>query len=305
MKMKTNRILAAALLAASLASCTQKLQFNDVPFAAFDSVVVATTEIDGAVDIAVTATSCTKAFSVVFEVIENTAKTGVNFEILDNDAQVLTFTPQNPTQIIKVGIIDLSGTFTGDTSFSLKLASATEGVNLSGNTVCKVSIKDFDHPLAAMLGDYNGVGSDAYGSALSFPLSVTPDESDTYKVWFEPIVPFLYMNGISGFSLSVYGTVSPDMKTITIPFFQLTKTDAADLFGGTSGNYMQLVSWAIESDAVVIVDSGITSFKFEWNDSVGGYVNDTPYTLAGANSGKLGNYYYLYIPKNGLAFKKK
>ena len=167
MKMKTNRILAAAVLVASLASCTQKLQFTDVPFATFDKITVGTTETAGTVEIGVTATSSTKAFSVVFEVIENTAKAGTHFEILDNPAQVLSFTPQNPTQIIKVGVIDLSGTFTGDTNFSIKLASATEGVNLNGNTVCKISIKDFDHPLSKMLGTYTSASMDAFDETIT------------------------------------------------------------------------------------------------------------------------------------------
>lgn len=304
MKMKTNRILAAAVLVASLASCTQKLQFTDVPFATFDKITIGTSETAGTVEIGVTATSCTKSFSVVFEVIENTAKAGTHFEILDNPAQVLSFTPQNPTQVIKVGVIDLSGTFTGDTNFSLKLASATEGVNLNGNTVCKISIKDFDHPLSEMLGTYISTETDAFNQATSITVTIEPDPDDTYKVWINPISHFLAGNGLPG-ELPVYGIVSTDKKTITVPYFQNTGFDVSVYGVGVTGDDLTLYSWAVEADDVVVVDSGITAIKFEWSDEAGGYVNDSKFCLGGAITGKLGNFYYMYVPEKAMLLKKQ
>lgn len=298
MKMKTNRILASVALLAGLFSCTQKVEFHSVPFAAFDSVSVATEETDGVVEIPVTAYDFSSAFTVTFETEDGTATAGDFYTIVDNDTQILRFTPDAPTQIIKVGITDKSGTFTGNTTFKIKLATATNNVSLAGNTVCDVSIADKDHPLAAMLGTYAAQGNCAFGAALSYDLKVYADKDDVTKVWFDPISPFLLLNGMQA-DLQAYGIVSDEMKTITLPMGQNT----VEVWGGAE-DYMYLTSWAVEGGAPVIDDS-VPELKFVWNDTAGGYVNDVKFCLGGRTTGKLGNYYYLYIPANGLMIKKK
>ena len=301
--MKTNRILSVALLAVGLVSCTNKVEFYDVPFVAFDKVAVSVEEVDGTVNIPVTAYSFTEPFSLTFETVDGKAIEGDAYEIVDNDARVLRFTPENPTQNIVVDIVNKKGIFTGALDFTINLLTATGDVTLAANTTCKVNIVDKDHPLAKMLGTYTSSQSDAFGQATTTTVTIEPDEDDVTMVWINPIVHFLAGNGIPG-DLPVYGIVSEDLKEIEIPYFQKTGYDVSNVGLGTKGDDLTLYSWGISGQSAVIVDSGITSFKFIWDDAAGGYVNDSKFCLGGAITGTLGNYYYLYVPEKGTLLKK-
>ena len=303
-KMKTYRILAAALLTAGLVSCSNKIEFKSVPFAAFDKTSISVTEDAGEVEIAVTAYDFTDPFSVTFETVDGKAVEGEFYEIVGNDARVLRFTPEAPTQKITVEVINQEGTFTGAGDFVINLLTATGDVTLTGNTTCKFNIADLDHPLAAMLGNYTSTQVDVFGYNTTTDATIEADEEEIYKVWINPICHFLAGNGLPPDDLAVYGIVSEDMKTITVPYFQVTTFDPSIYGAGVEGDFVTLFGWKIEADDVVVVDSGITSFQFVWSDEAGGYINNSKFCLGGAISGKLGNFRYLYVPEGNMLLKK-
>lgn len=301
--MKTYRILAAALLAAGLASCEQKIEYKDVPFVAFNTTSISAKETAGSVDIAVTAYSFTDPFSVTFGTVDNKAIEGDFYEVVGNDAHVLRFTPEAPTQNITIGVVDKTGTFTGAADFTIKLLTATGDATIAGNSACKFVITDTDHPLSAMLGDYNVTGTCYFGRAQNFDITIEPDENDVTMVWLSNLSQLFVQNNIPA---PVYGVVSEDMKTISIPFMQVYDEDENNVWAA-AGDYFYLTSFEpAATDYLTISDPSPSTFlKLIWDDTLGGYVNDSRFTYGGVVSGKLGNYYSLYYAPNGLLFKKK
>lgn len=295
--MKTIRIFSLILLTAGLLSCERKVQFNDAPFVAFDQTSVLVNEDAGVIELGVTATSCTSPFSLTFVTEDDTAVSGIFYEVLENPAQILNFTNDAPTQVIKIEIKNQAGVFTGGADFAVKLSAATAGVGIVGNSACSITINDLDHPLSDILGSYTGQGNDAFGRAASYAVSISPDKNDVTKIWLNPVVPFFVLNGITG-DLSVYGFVSDDHKTITLPFGQ----DTVERWNGAE-DWMYLTGWVVDGSAPAIDDSP-TEVKFVWNDAAGGFVNSGRFCLAGRSSGKLGNYYWLYWSPDGLLLKK-
>ena len=157
-KMKTYRILSVVLLAAGLVSCSNKVEFKDVPFVAFDNASINVKEDVGSINIGVTAYSFTEPFSLTFEKVDGKAIEGDSYEIVDNDARVLRFTPENPTQTIIVDVVNKEGVTTGAVDFTINLLTATgEEITLAANTVCSVSIADNDVPVNwdYIVGEWN------------------------------------------------------------------------------------------------------------------------------------------------------
>ena len=118
--------------------------------------------------------------------------------------------------------------FTNSVKFNVELVSATNDVAISSFNKCAFTIKDLDHPLAAMLGSYSIDGRWLYYSngnvykfsAVEFAeITISPDSTDPTKVWFDEIGPAFHLFNM-GDPAPFYGTVSSDMKTIKIPYGQ-------------------------------------------------------------------------------------
>lgn len=237
--MKINKFIYTAVIGALFASCqsVETPMFSDKDaFVAFDNK---TTSIDEnankEIQIPVSlVASKSMDVTVVFEIDtmayagKNAAVEGVNYR-LKNTTDTLTFTSTGElVQYITIEPIDNSD-YTGDLCFDIKLSSPS-GCNLGANYTIAVTIADDDHPLAAagILGMYNASGASPFDGeenvTYSWTCEVQKDADYVNRVWITQIVPT-----VSGATYnSVMGTVSDDMRTITIN---------ADQDLGTYGEY--------------------------------------------------------------------
>jgi hypothetical protein len=296
-------ILILATLALAAVSCNKNENpvFNDADaFVAFDKGAVSVSELAGTVKIPVTLVSLAgKETTISYEAVDGTAKAGTNFTLADG-AATLTFTKDEPTQIITVNILDpevvydadgtrTGGKYTGDLKFTLKFKS-TGDVNAGRESSCTITIEDVDHPLSAILGDwtFNARKGNSYSAAtaVSWANVLRKDETDDHKVWFYNIA---YLSaGWAGWDISYYGVVSEDLTTITIPLGQESE------YHYSNGNPVTL--YTMDSAFEYIYDSGniYATIQYDAAGHATGMTFDFDQTDAGTNAGII-----CYIPSAG------
>ncbi len=233
------KYIAGAVAVAALAGC----DLNPLPtfdeadsFVAFDKSAVSVNEDAGTVTIPLTIASIDPVkTNISYELVDGTAKVGDNYEISDESA-VLVFDGESRTGSIVVNVKNHEGVFTGDLSFTVKLVSAT-GLKLGASSECTVTINDLDHPLSAILGSYKATAEDKGKGACEWTLTLSKDEEDVSLVWIDYICPLAASN--PSMKWSVYGIVSDDMSTITIPCGQKpgAEYDTDDPFTFIEYNY--------------------------------------------------------------------
>ncbi len=284
---------------AGLAACAKPAQFYNPPFVIMEATSVTVEESNPAktLELTVLAYGIKEACTVTYVVEAGTATEGVDYSLTDASG-ILKFSPESATQTISLSVTGQPGAYTGNTQFKVKLASASEGVTLGAATTCTVTVKDLDHPLSAILGEYNAAGIDVFDVEIVWPLSVTADEKDIHKVWLKNVIGLPAYNDLD-WDLSVYGIVSDDLKTITIPYLQQT-----GLEWNADEDWLQLCSWGVE-DGKIVVDETPGEFKLVWSDEYKGFINDGRLAFDAAKTGKLGNYGGLYYTANSILFKKK
>lgn len=215
--------IAGALL---LVACNNDLpKFDDKDaYVAFTNTSMSVDENveSGTLDIPVLFTSLTGLETKVdFEIVDNTARQGINFELVNSNS-TLQFTKDAPMQNITIRILD-NDVFGGDVDFMIKLKQ-TEGTTLGAVQTCNIKIVDNEHPLAEILGTYTGAGESYFGGALSWTLTLEKDEDDVSTVWIGNLVP-------NGGNLKVYGVVNDDKTEIRIPVDQALVKDRVQLTG--------------------------------------------------------------------------
>lgn len=300
-KYMNNIVKAFAVLAgiAGLAACNKYAEYKTAPFVSMEVRSATVEESDPATvfSLPVHLYNFEGSTSVTYAVEAVTATEGVDYALVDASG-VLNFNG-NAAQTISVSVLGQPGTYTGNLTFKIKLVSATNDVQLGAINTCTVTVKDLDHPLSSILGTYTADGTCGFGREFQWPVTLSPDEENDHKVWIDYIVGFVKLNGVEGWGdWSVYGIVSDDLKTITIPYLQQT-----DIEWDADEDYLQLCSWNVEGGAPVPDDTP-GEVKFVWDDSLGGFVNNARITFAGAVTGKMGNYYCLYYGANSILLKK-
>lgn len=236
--------------------------FDDADaFAAFDISSIGVNEDAGTVTIPVTIASVDPVATTVSYITEDgTAKAGTNYSLVDESA-VITFDGKSRTQNIVININNLSGTRTGDLSFSVRLVSAGT-LKVGGDNTCTVTISDLDHPLSSILGTYTCTANDIGLGEYEWEMTLTKDESDETVVWMDYIVPLAAQNGLDA---HVYGNVSSDLKTITIPSGQGTNISSSGeqlifynfLYDGGYYTVNDSVVMTSETDGVFTTDDGM------------------------------------------------
>lgn len=252
------KIMAGAALVTAFASC----ELNDFPtfdeadsFVAIDKTAIMVDETAGQVIIPVTIASIDPMkTAVTYEVVDSTAKVNKHYKITD-ESGVLSFDGTTRTQNIVVDIIDSTGVYTGDLVFTVNLLSGGKNLNLGANATCVVKIGDLDHPLAAILGTYKATGFSYFdGVQETWKLTMYKDDEDIKVVWIDGII-----SGFAGTYPSadfrVYGNVSDDMNTISLPLGQVLPT----LYSGTA-----LSLWAFNGSSV----SSSGTLEFTCKDGV-------------------------------------
>ncbi len=279
------KLVAGLVTFASLVSCN----LNEVPgfdpedsFVAFSKASVMVNEDAGTITLPVYIASIDPVKTMVtYEVVAETAKEGVNFDLVDESA-VMVFDGKNREGAVQIDITDLKGEYTGDLKFSVKLVSGGADLNIGAENVCEVTIADLDHPLAAILGEYTASATDFFaGAPASWSLTILKDAEQVNIVWIKGLTPSL-----GGFPNSeFYGTVSEDLKEITIPCGQksafvypgagpisIGALDAAAGQYSTDGNIVMTMT----EDGVFTSPDGIYVFITEMDgpNGVDGIVND-------------------------------
>lgn len=158
---------------------------------------------------------------VEFEVEDSTAVEGQHFTFPGE--KVLHFTKDNPTQTIKVNIID-NDVYGGNVAFTIKL-KASDKVDLGASKECIVRINDNEHPLLFLFNTYTAHISDRWGDEYDINGTITRDEKDDHTVWFNNFfAPYLLS---AGFPTKFYGKVNDEKTEISIPAGQATGVSAS------------------------------------------------------------------------------
>lgn len=170
----TSKIIAGLALIASLASCSQKAEFQSSSYVRFNAEAYSVKEDAGTVRLPVYAypkngeTSFPRAeeayTEVSFEIVENSAKAGENFTVEPANG-ILTFDGES-VAYITLNITNLEGEYTSDLDFTIKLTGATRDYTIGAFHTASITIVDNDHPLAAILGSYTANVVDYWGGSL-------------------------------------------------------------------------------------------------------------------------------------------
>lgn len=222
------KILAGTAFMTALAACS----LNETPvfddkdaFVAMDRTSIIVNEDAGTVSIPVTIASVNPMkTSVTYEVVDGSAKKGTDYTLADESA-VLLFDGQTRTMNIVINIIEHTGEngYTGDLTFTVNILNAGSSLNLGANSSCSVKISDLDHPLQAILGEYEAIGYNYFNKAEeSWTLTMYKDDNDINVVWVDGIIQGLAGNYPS-YDFRVYGNVSEDKQTISFPCGQALK----------------------------------------------------------------------------------
>lgn len=211
---------------AVLASCGRKESFTHESFVTFGTSSVAVTEDVGTVSIPVQVYNAgSEEVTVTVRATDGTAKNGTNYEIVDPVSGVLTFAPGQTEKNVVVLVKNLKDRFTGDLSFSMSLASATDGIVEGRIDNLTFTINDNDHPLAKFIGTWTGKIT---GRRASYSMEVTVegvDGDDTYsKLKISNLEPYFASNGLTaanGYNVFT-GVVDENRTQITISAKQPT-----------------------------------------------------------------------------------
>lgn len=210
------KIFAGVVILASFASCSQKLGFEHYSYARLESVSYTFNEDAGTVSIplyARTSEGTPASGTVTFEIVENTAKAGTHFNVSGNTATI-----SNGTGAIVIDIVNLEGVFTSDVNFTINLTGASDGLTLGGIYTTRINIKDLDHPLATLLGDYAGsLVSDVWGDRWNINFTIEPIEGSTTEVKISNICPYA---AYAGYPHKVIGVVNEEKTEIHIQTMQ-------------------------------------------------------------------------------------
>ncbi len=231
----TIKALALAVLAAGLVSCVDKPEFTTVPFVSMYRTSATVTETAGGTvySIPLKLYNTSDATSVSYTV-SGTAKNGVDYTFADQSG-VVNFPAGTDSTAIVVNVTGQPGVFTGNLNMRVTLESATAGVTIGNFKSFNMTIKDVDHPLSALFGTYTmaAVSVTNNGDVVypKWTVNVSQFDGDATKVWFDNLtyfsaVPYHSYTG----NAPVFGIVSADKKTITIPLPQKT-TGSLNAFG--------------------------------------------------------------------------
>lgn len=205
--MKKINIIAAAIALVFSASCNRELEFQHETFATLDAVNFSIDETAGKVRIPMSIYNPTGSeVKVTVTCTDGSAKASEDYEVTYPATGVLTFSGNTCNDTLEIAIKAFEGVFTNNKVFTVQIASATEGVGVGNLSTAKVTIKDIDHPLANILGEYTA-----------------NDDGDTWDVTFDKndeSVQKINVISLSNSGETLVGDVSEDQKVITIPFGQ-------------------------------------------------------------------------------------
>lgn len=289
------KYVACVLALAGAASCTE---LNQTPvfeesksFVAFDKTAISVDENAGTVTLPLTlACPTTQPVTVAYSVTDGTAKKGANYTLAD-EAAVVVFDGESYHQSITLNIVNFATTdersgYTGDLTFTVALESAGD-FELGFAKTCTVKIVDLDHPLADILGSYACSGFEYWDGDVTWTANFVKDDDDETVVWIDAFLP-MFEGSYPSMDFRVYGNVSDDHKTITIP--------AGQVAASKNGSYnVQFNAF----DGTYILDEGNIVLTM---DESGAFVSDTGFTATALLNGEYQGNFSIMV---GGKFAKK
>lgn len=208
--MKRNIILfvAAAFALLSAASCGRKVEYQFESYATMYSTAYTVAETIGEFQVPVLIQNPTGAeVQVSVKVTEGTAEEGVDYEVISPASGLLTFSGETDSLAVVVKINAFEGEFTGAKTFTVSIASATEGLPVGIFTQSTVTIDDLDHPLAAFIGQWKGTLAGYFGNwpAGETTINVKADPNG------DPFKDLIFDGGINPYFLAAVGA-NPDFS---------------------------------------------------------------------------------------------
>ena len=210
-------MLSAVSVMAVLASCGRKESFTHESFVTFGTSSVVVTEDVGTVSVPVQVYNAgSEEVTVTVKATDGTAKNGTNYEIVDPVSGVLTFAPGQTEKNVVVLVKNLKDRFTGTLSFSMSLASATDGIVEGRMDNMTFTINDNDHPLAMFIGTWTGSVTGIDGDV--YPMNVdieAVDGDETYtRLKVSNFEPFFVSQGFTADQgVNVFSAVSNESRT--------------------------------------------------------------------------------------------
>ena len=249
-----------------LTSC----ELNEVPkfndndaFAYFTTSSLSISEQGGTLSIPVNlASKAGISTTVTYQIVDGTAENGTHFTPVSGSG-TLSFDSNTRTNTIEINIVDLAGVFTGDLKFTVELVNSPD-VAIGADKICEITINDEDHPLSAILGDYNAAGTSYYDGAVAWTINFDKDPDDISLVWISNFV-------LDGSSLAVYGIVNEDMTEIKVPAGQEIATSSSYGFIGLRGFYGPDGAEEIPEGAYITININ-PDYSMTILDEIGSYV---------------------------------
>lgn len=266
------KIFIAGIATLSLAACSHKAQYFGEDFIAFKGSSYTVNESVGTYKIGVMAypQDGNPNTTVSFKVIEKTAKSGKDFTV-EPASGVLTFAGDS-TQYITIKVVDHDALYTGDLKFDLQITSTTNNYTFPNYNTVSITIKDEDHPLLEMFGNYTMGGvtlseTPAYINE-TWNMEIGPYEGDVTKVWLNVVVPIsstkYYGSYFKHGTVNVYGIVSDNKTKITIPVPQETVARPDDLFNGfTADDRFWVYKWDDDAGKFITASDNLVFTKQE------------------------------------------
>ncbi|MFB6318548.1 hypothetical protein [Saccharicrinis sp. FJH54] len=195
-------------------------------FVAFTMTSAVVSEVNSEINIPVkvSAFKGAQSIEVTFDFdtagVANPAIEGEDFVLL-NSSKKLTVSDGYGYDTIKIKTID-NDLFTGQKTVKINLVSNSLGYNFGADDVLELGIRDDDHPLGWMLGDYDVAVTQTANGSNSFSATIVPVEGETslvkiYGLCGPPYGPTAEPpKTADDFDYSLQGTVSDDFTTITI-----------------------------------------------------------------------------------------
>ena len=204
-------------------SCDRKVEFQHESFATFKTVSFNVNETESSLVVPVMIYNPTGAETQVsVTVSSNTAVEGTDFEVVNPANGILTFSAETDSLAVEIAISnDFVGEFTGTKSFSIQIASITEGVNVGNFNVATVNILDLDHPLSALIGEWNGTLTFADEAGSQMPTTLKMSSIDSDQTYTKLSITGLEPAYAQYVTTPLEGVFDKETNILTIPAGQL------------------------------------------------------------------------------------
>ena len=299
------KIIAAGSVLFAMTACSHVAKYTTYDFVAFAATSYTVNESTTTLVIPVCAypENGEPNTTVTFDVKDASAVAGTDFTFAPANG-VLNFSGEK-AQSITVTILGHPGVFTGDLKFTIELKDASNDYEMNSYAKATVTIKDEDHPLLDLFGKYTMGGEilDTSGYVYeTWTMNVSAYEGDVTRIWLDVTAP-IFSSGYYGSYFknlpAVYGIVSSDKETITIPCPQETAANPNDLFSGVADDHFYFYEW--DDDAgKFITEKG--SIVFTKQDD-GSYMTEGNFGFASPS--ETGGLFYYWMNCWGASFKKQ